>query len=114
MIIDNTNESPAKYIRGYFPPVYCFEAPNIKEMDNIITELRNSAQGHDEISASFVKEVKGSILKPLLHISAVSMETGLVLSGLKLGKVIPLFKSGDMDISHIIVPSQFFHVFPKS
>ena len=93
--IGNTNESPTDYIKGCFPSVCHFEPPDNKEINDIIIELKNSAAGHDGITASLVKEVKELILKPLLHIFAVSMETGVVPSDLKIAKVIPIFKSGD-------------------
>lgn len=93
--IGNTNDSPTDYIRGCFPSVCYLELPDNKEINYIIMELKNSISGHDEICASLVKEVISSIIKPLTHIFAVSMETGIVPSDLKLAKVIPLFKSGD-------------------
>ena len=67
----------------------------VSEVLEIIVDLKNSAAGHDEISASLVKEISSFIVIPLTYICAKSMEQGIVPAGMKVAKIIPLFKSGD-------------------
>ena len=77
-----------------FPAVEQFTPPSVSEVLEIIVDLKNSTAGHDEISVSLVKEISSSILIPLTYICAKSMEQGIVPTGMKVAKIIPLFKSG--------------------
>ena len=61
----------------------------------IIGKLKPSAPGHDDISASLIKSVSSSIVKPLTYIFNLSLQTGCVPKDLEIAKVIPLHKTGD-------------------
>ena len=51
--------------------------------------------GQDGIGTSLIKEIITPIIEPLTFIFAISTETGIIPSDLKMTKVIPLFKTGD-------------------
>lgn len=104
--IQSSSGNPMDYMKGSYSPVLLFSPPNSTEVMEIISDLKDSAAGHDEISASLIKEVSIYIAEPLTHICAKSMETGVVPKGMKIAKVIPLYKSGD--------PSNFTNYRPIS
>ena len=58
-----------------------------------------------------VKESANFISEPLTHIVNLSIETGIVPDQMKIARVIPLFKSGDNNLSLIINQSQFCRFF---
>jgi len=87
--------NPLDFITGNYPSISSFKPPDVQEISDIIDELKTSSAGHDNISASLVKQVKLSILKPLAYIFSLSMKTGVVPDDLKVAKVIPLFKADD-------------------
>ena len=86
--------NPLDFITGNYPSISSFKSPDVIEISDIIDELKTSSAGHDNISASLVKQVKLSVLKPLAYIFSV-YETGIVPDDLKVAKVIPLFKTDD-------------------
>ena len=55
---------------------------------------RKCAVGLDDIPASFLKDTKFVITKPLTHIINCSLKTGFLPSHFKLAKVVPIYKSG--------------------
>lgn len=55
-----------------------------------------SAPGHDCISASFLKAHANVLLKPLLHVINISLQTGEFPEPFKIAKVIPIYKSNDI------------------
>jgi len=58
---------------------------------------RKCAVGLDDIPASFLKDTKFVVAKPLTHIINCSLRSGVVPSDFKLAKVVPIFKSGPRD-----------------
>ncbi len=70
---------------------------DINEMKNIINSLKDKmSSGHDELPIKILKKVKGPLLKPLVHLVNSSFVSGLVPNKIKLAKVIPLHKKGDL------------------
>ena len=93
--IPPTNDCPIDNIKVCLTALGSFEPPTCNEVLEIIDKLKNSAAGQDEIKAKLLKEVASSIIKPLTHVLAVSLKTGVVPNDLKVAKVLPLFKEGD-------------------
>jgi hypothetical protein len=54
--------------------------------------------GHDNITSSFLKDIKYEIATPLKILFNKSIESGTVPSLLKLAKVIPIYKSKEKRI----------------
>ena len=65
------------------------------EIMQIVSILKNSSAGWDEIPASVGKKCIQSYIKPLTHIINMSLREGVFPYELKLAKVIPIYKSGD-------------------
>ena len=71
-------------------------AASQSEVSDIINNLKNSSPGWDSISANIVKATYPHFTEPLTHITNLSITQGRFPKQLKLAKVIPLFKSGDL------------------
>ena len=69
------------------------------EIKKIISSLKNSSPGWDDISAKVIKGCCELILEPLTYIVNLSLAQGVFPNELKIAKVIPLYK-GD-NSSHI-------------
>ena len=70
---------------------YQFEFKTVSS--NISKDSRKCAVGLDNIPASFLKDTKYVISKPLAHIINCSLKSGIVPSDFKQAKVSPIFKS---------------------
>ena len=76
------------------------------EINKIIEALKDSATGHDDISAQFLKLSVDFIVNPLMHICNMSLTEGVFPDSLKVANVITLYKSDD--------PMYFNHYRPVS
>jgi len=66
------------------------------EVMKLISSLKpKTSSGYDGISSKFLKLTKQVLSVPICNIINLSLSTGIVPSGLKLAKVIPVFKSKD-------------------
>jgi len=67
------------------------------EIIDIIKNLKKSAPGYDGINASLLKHMLPAIINPpLTHMINLSILNGQVPDELKIAKVIPIFKGGDV------------------
>ena len=77
---------------AFFTPI------SAKEIIDIVCNLKNrSSTGFDEIDVSITKRVIHLICYPLCDILNFSMSMGIFPDGLKIAKVIPVFKNGLSD-----------------
>ena len=89
------NESPLQFITPpptgglHLSPVTC------NEVSEILSSLKNSAPGYDNLSAELLKVVSVAIVKPLTHIFNLSFSSGIVPQELKMAKIIPIYKAED-------------------
>lgn len=111
--IKDSSTSPMDYLSGSHTIINQFSPPNEAEITDIITELKNSAAGEDELSASLIKDIQSSIVKPLTSICEKSINQGIVPSGMKIAKIIPLYKSGDTSSFINYRPISVLPVFSK-
>lgn len=105
--------NPLDFILKDFPIILSFEPPDAREISVLIDELKISAAGHDNISAFLVKQVKQSILEPLVYICSLSLKSGVMPDDLKIAKVIPLFKSDDPSCFNNYRPISILPCFSK-
>ena len=62
-------------------------------------KLKNkSSSGYDGISNTILKSIKSVIIKPLTLIINQMVETGIFPDVLKISKVIPIYKKGDVSL----------------
>ena len=66
-----------------------------KEVKNVISGLKNSSSGWDDIPPSTLKINVDSYVTPLTHLINKSISHGDFPNSLKLAKVIQIFKSGN-------------------
>ena len=67
----------------------------VDEIDDIFRSLRNSAPGHDELTAEILKLGLQYMRQPLLYVLNLSLAQGVFPNELKIANVIPLFKAED-------------------
>jgi retron-type reverse transcriptase len=58
----------------------------------VLSDLKNTSPGHDDIDIKLVKRIKPYILIPLTHICNLSFSTSKIPSEMKIAKVIPIHK----------------------
>jgi hypothetical protein len=68
------------------------------ELREICMSFKNGrVSGYDNIPMHIIKNAFEFISKPLMHIINKSLENGVFPDSLKIAKIIPIFKSGDID-----------------
>ena len=91
---------------------------NEAEVIRIITLCKpKDSMDYDHISMCALSRIAPQVVKPLVHIFNLSFSTGIFPSEMKIAKVIPLFKNGNMsDFSNyrpISLLSQFSKILEK-
>ena len=93
--------------------IYCEEI-NREELISVIQGLNpRKSPGYDQISPLLIKDNVDNFVQPLLMIYNLSLTTGKVPVGMKVAKVIPLFKKGDRSIMTNYRPISLLSVFVK-
>ena len=67
----------------------------VDEIEKIVSSLKNSSAGLDDLSPEVIKCVNINISHPLCHVFNLSLSKGVFPSKLKLARITPVFKSGD-------------------
>ena len=74
---------------------------DIYEIKNVVTNLKTKFTiGFDSLSTKLIQQTIGEIIIPLRHIINQSFVTGVVPENLKVAKVIPIYKSGNKNVSN--------------
>ena len=63
-----------------------------------MTFKNGKAPGYDHIPMHLIKKSFDLVAEPLTHVINVSLEKGAFPDKLKISKIIPVYKSGDVDI----------------
>ena len=95
--------------------MYC-EPVDKSELLQIINDLRiNKSAGPDEISPKLIKDTAMArpIAEPLTFIFNLSLNTGIFPSRLKIAKVIPVYKKGEVHLPSNYRPISLHSVFNK-
>ena len=66
-----------------------------KEINTLISALKNTATGFDDMNSMSLKISSEILVKPLTNICNLSLTQGIFQSQLKIANVIPLYKSDD-------------------
>ena len=114
--INNTTD-PLTYVTSSVNSIFIpYVSEN--EITEVIQSLKNSSAGHDSILASIAKPLIQYYVKPLTHLINSSFENGLFPDELKIGKVIPIFKTGDkkdtLNYRPITILTFFSKIFEKT
>ena len=89
-----TETNPLQYFERIENSIHIPEI-NMDEVRTIISAIKNSASGYDELPASILKQYSDSYLEPLTILINLSISRGIVPDKLKIARVIPTFKGED-------------------
>ena len=85
---------PLKYIANNLRRINTIQVTEDKIL-SIISAMKNSAPGFDELPAFLMKQCSKLFIKPLCHVLSLSIRQGVFPIELKLAKVLPIYKSDD-------------------
>jgi len=84
------------------------------EIFNIVHSFQNvKAPGSDNIGPKLLKSCLNAIIDPLTYIFDLSLTTGAVPNCLKIAKVIPVHKKGDISLVNNYRPISLLSIFDK-
>ena len=92
--IEHVNQSPSSYLVGSYNNNLFLAPTTENEVFNVMSSLKKSSTGYDNISSDLLKTSCNIIAPYLVHIINLSFTTGVFPSELKIANVIPLFKAG--------------------
>ena len=70
----------------------------VDDVKSIVSQLHNSAAGHDDLPPSIMKQLCTKYCVPLTYIINLSITRGVFPEELKLAKVLPIYKNDDEQI----------------
>jgi len=108
-----TQAKPCTFLKGNYNSSFYVSPVIEQELCTVISKLRNSACGLDDLNPEVIKSVSSAIVKPLLHILNLSFQQGIVPTELKSAYITPLFKGGDPMIIKNYRPVSVLPVFSK-
>ena len=94
--IPKSDISPNYYLKNANVNTLYLELVNKEELVTILRSLKDSACGADELSPKIIKMSINLITDPLLHVCNKSLLCGIFPAELKIAKVVPIYKSGDI------------------
>ena len=96
--VPKSKKNYTDYLKNSLSNSMYLESIDPSTVIDVVRKLKpKTSSGHDDISTKLVKETIIDIIQPLTHIINRSLNTGIVPDQLKIAKVIPVFKSSDMD-----------------
>ena len=72
-----------------------------------------TAAGYDQITMNVIKEIIDLIVQPLMYITNLSLSSGTVPDQMKIARVVPLFKTGDLSLFTNYRPVSVLPAFSK-
>ncbi len=102
------------YLDSPLPNSIFVEDITCYELSKYISELQvGKACGDDGLSVQLIKDNQQYLLNPLVYIFNMSLSTGIVPTKMKLAKVIPLYKDGDITLPSNYRPISLLNIFSK-
>ena len=105
--------NPSQFIPDSFDHQFNLTQVHQDKVSTIISKLKNSSAGPDDISAKIIKLSSASIVKALTHTINLSLNEGIFPTELKVAKVVPIFKSGDSQLVSNYRPVSVLNSFSK-
>ena len=93
--IPKMDTDPKFYMGESIKKSLFLEPVTFDETMKIVSSLKETATGYDDINAMFLKMSAEYICNPLAHICNLSFQEGVFPDSLKIANVIPLYKSDD-------------------
>ena len=92
-----SSQHPTDFLRGDYCNSMFLEPTTEEEIIDIITNLKNSSStGQDNIPIKLIKLCKTELAPILSHINNQSLSDGIFPDPLKIAKVVPIYKNGDI------------------
>lgn len=96
--IPPTDKQFHEFLKNPNSSSFCFRPVLKKEIIDIVANLKDKrSAGHDGIDNILLKGVINVIVEPLVHIFNLSLTKGIVPNGMKISKVVPIFKKGEKE-----------------
>ena len=96
--IPSSNKSFRDYMTNHNVPEFEFKTVNSIDIEDIINSLQaKSSSGVDGINTILLKSLKKELKEPLAIIANQMLNTCIFPSKLKIAKVLPIFKRGEVD-----------------
>ena len=113
--IDTNAKYPFQhYLRTPTISKFNMQNTNADEILSVINKLpTKTSSGHDHISCKILKEIKDIISEPLALLTKQVFNTSIFHAKLKLAKVIPLYKKGDIFSIESYRPKSLLSSFSK-
>ena len=93
------NTSFTNFLKKKSIPEFSFQNVNEKIILQVINNLKpKTSQGMDNMSNKLLKQIKDEIVKPLTIIINQTLNTGIFPDKLKIAKVLPIHKKGDINL----------------
>ena len=83
------------------------------ELLTLITSLKETSPGWDNVTTTLIKSAKHVIINQLTHIFNLSLKQGTFPAELKIARVVPIFKNGDKSNISNFRPVSVLPVFSK-
>ena len=94
--IETSSDSPTTYIKSNSIDSFFLKPTNKLEILNIVKNLKICSSGWDDIRTDIFKDNIDIIIEPFVYLINLSLSCGTFPKELKIAKVLPLFKSGDV------------------
>ena len=94
--IPSSDISPTVFLKDKVLNTIQLKPVTEEELRKIVLALKDSACGYDKLDPKCVKLSCPYIINPLLYICNLSFSQGVFPQELKLAKVVPIFKAGDV------------------
>ena len=111
--IPRSDKSPLEYMKQNIESLFIISPISQIEIGNILSNLKDSSSGWDELRPTIMKSIKANVAIPLQHICNLSFQTGVFPTELKVANVVPIFKSGDEMVFTNYRPVSVLPVFSK-
>lgn len=111
--IPNSTRTPKDFVKDFNPNSMFVDSVSKEDVVKIVASLKSASAGWDGISLNIVKSSFISIVEPLTHCMNLSLMNGIVPDELKIARVIPLFKSGDITLFSNYRPVSVLPLFSK-
>ena len=92
--IEPVNILPSSFLSGNYPNNFYLTPTNEDEVKSVISNLKDSSSGYDNLSMSLIKSCLNICLPHFVYVINLSFSSGIFPDVLKIANVIPLFKSG--------------------
>jgi hypothetical protein len=111
--VPSNSMDPCLYMTNSTEKSLFFQPTSEEEILQIISNLKNSSSGYDDIIVKLIKSVKHDILTPLAHICNLSFKEGKIPDSMKIAKILPIHKRGDNKLFANYRPVSILPAFSK-